>query len=248
MALLEQLNRPVPFTLKLLVGNAKRKEEKKQAKRIANRKFAHISRTRKKAFVQEITQQNDMLKRHAKILSLLPDVVLVIGANGGITFCSDRAERVLRYDMEELTGVNISSLLSPSSKEKMDTLIRRLLVTESLASEDGAAGAKDEEPDKANEVSDDMKPAVDDTKEAAISQSSANDVAMEKVKLPPVPAGKDGFPLSVVKVTSKSATEGKKSTEVGAIEDSGYSSLSTNDSPTNNNETTTSAGKYWKGL
>jgi len=229
--LLEQHNRPVPYTLKLLLGNAKRKEEKRQAKRIANRKFAHISRTRKKAFVQELTQQNEQLKRHSMILSMLPDVVFVIGAEGDITFCSDRTVRVLRYGMEELVGRNMADMLAPASKDKLNTLIKQLLLSETSTTAQPQQQAAPR--------------GVDSSLSPVVSQSSGGGV--EKPKKDAVPAiehpPKDGvFPMSVVNVKAATGTGAKDGSAAAnkndnapagtfvSNEDSGYSSLSTNDS------------------
>lgn len=124
--LLKQLKQPIPQTVSLLLADAKRKDEKRNAKRVANRKSASTSRARKKAYVQEMTELNARLKRQALILSLLPDMVIVIGLEANITFCSAQVERVLRYDMKELEGKNLADLLIPSSRNKLDRLIKHL--------------------------------------------------------------------------------------------------------------------------
>jgi len=125
--LLEQLGQPVPQTVSLLHADARRKEDKRNAKRIANRKSASTSRARKKAYVQEMTELNARLKRQALILSLLPDMVIVIGVEGEITFCSAQVGRVLRYDTEELIGGNLSKVLVPASRNKLNRLVKQLL-------------------------------------------------------------------------------------------------------------------------
>ena len=72
MLLLQQLNQPVPQYLGLLLAEARQKQKKKNAKRVANRKSASTSRARKKALVEEMTRTNARLKRQALILALLP--------------------------------------------------------------------------------------------------------------------------------------------------------------------------------
>jgi hypothetical protein len=60
--LLNQMKQPVPQTVALLLADARRKTEKKEAKRVANRKSACTSRARKKALVQEMSETNARLK------------------------------------------------------------------------------------------------------------------------------------------------------------------------------------------
>lgn len=110
----------------MLAGTRKR-EEKKHAKRLANRKSASTSRARKKALVQEMTELNTKLKRQALILSLLPDLVIVIDTEGIITFCSAQVERVLLHKPDDLVGAKLTELLVPSSRSKLKNLIIGLL-------------------------------------------------------------------------------------------------------------------------
>jgi hypothetical protein len=56
-----------------------RQEEKKRLKRAANRRSACTSRARKKQYVEEMTMANKILKKHAHILELLPDLILGVG-------------------------------------------------------------------------------------------------------------------------------------------------------------------------
>jgi lysyl-tRNA synthetase class II len=46
--LLKECNQPIPNAVKILLDDARRREEKRHAKRIANRKSASTSRARKK--------------------------------------------------------------------------------------------------------------------------------------------------------------------------------------------------------
>jgi len=90
--LLRDTNQTIPQAVALLLADARRKEEKRTAKRVANRKSACTSRARKKALVEEMTKVNAILKRQAMILALLPDLVIAIQADGEITFCSEQVE------------------------------------------------------------------------------------------------------------------------------------------------------------
>ena len=90
MKLLRDANQPIPRPVATLLADTRRKEEKRTAKRVANRKSACTSRARKKALVEEMAIANARLKRQALILSLLPDLVIAISLEGTITFCSEQ--------------------------------------------------------------------------------------------------------------------------------------------------------------
>lgn len=92
--LLKERNQAVPQSIALLLADARRKEERTKAKRVANRKSACSSRARKKALVEEMTKANAWLRRQAMILSLLPDLVIAITVDGKITFCSAQVRYV----------------------------------------------------------------------------------------------------------------------------------------------------------
>ncbi len=117
----------------LLHADMRRKEEKRHAKRLANRKSAYTSRARKKALIEEMTRDNARLRRQALILSYLPDPVVAIRADGTITFCSMQVERVLRHDASSLLGANIEDIIVPSSRESIRGLIRDLIMAEQRA-------------------------------------------------------------------------------------------------------------------
>ena len=121
------MNLPVPQSVALLLADARRKEDKRTAKRVANRKSACTSRARKKALVEEMTRTNARLRRQALILALLPDLVIAITVDGVITFCSAQAERVLRYKIDDLIGAKLQDLLVPASKEALQLLIKELV-------------------------------------------------------------------------------------------------------------------------
>lgn len=210
VTLMEQLGQSVPQTISLLLADAKRKEEKRNAKRIANRKSASTSRARKKAYVQEMTELNARLKRQALILSLLPDMVLVIGIDGKISFCSAQVERVLRYDAHELVGVNLSTILVSSSKEKLNRLVKRLLgIPKSTDAQTSSA-----DRGGGNKLA--IRTPASTRAEAASDQGESNNTISasgaasggENSVVPPTAVSEPSFPLSVVQVNAKGAPNG----------------------------------------
>ena len=124
------MNQPVPHTVALLLSDAQRRESKKRAKRVANRKSASTSRARKKALVEEMTKANARLKRQAMILSLLPDLVITTTPEGEITFCGAQVERILQYKADELVGARLYNLVVPSSRDALKSLIDELIQPE----------------------------------------------------------------------------------------------------------------------
>jgi len=127
---LRNANQPIPQPVALLLADARKKEEKRTAKRVANRKSACTSRARKKALVEEMTKTNARLRRQAMILSLLPDMVVAITEDGEITFCSAQVERILRHPVTDLVGAKLTDILVPSSREALDRLTSDLVATE----------------------------------------------------------------------------------------------------------------------
>lgn len=125
--LLRQLKQEVPQKITLLLQDAKKRADKRHAKRIANRQSACTSRARKKALVEEMTALNAKLRRQALILSLLPDLVIVIDTEGTITFCSAQVERVLQHSTDELVGAKLTDIIEPGSRDKFTSLIQGLL-------------------------------------------------------------------------------------------------------------------------
>ena len=127
--LLQQLQQPIPPNTALLLQDARKRTQKRHAKRLANRKSACTSRARKKALVQEMTELNTRLRRQALILSLLPDLVIVMDTAGKISFCSAQVERVLRRSIEhDLIGANIADILVPGSQKELQKLVNQLLI------------------------------------------------------------------------------------------------------------------------
>ena len=190
------MNQPVPQSVALLLADARRKADKKTAKRVANRKSACTSRARKKALVEEMTRTNARLRRQALILSLLPDLVIVISPEGEITFCSAQVERVLRHKNDDLIGADIRDLLIPESRIALGKLVTGLMNpakssdSRSRRSQGGAPGARGQGGNKARGAEDENG----NDESAAGSGSGAAAVVSED---------QQSFPLSVVKVDSK---------------------------------------------
>lgn len=217
------MNQPVPQSVALLLADARRKAEKKTAKRVANRKSACTSRARKKALVEEMTRTNARLRRQALILSLLPDLVIVISPEGEITFCSAQVERVLRHKNDDLVGADIRDLLIPESRIALGKLVTGLMNpgkssdSRSRRSRGGPPGAQGN--NKAGGAEDE----TGNDESAAGSGSGAAAVVSED---------QQSFPLSVVKVNSKrepASDENENSDGSGpGGKDRGVSSLSNN--------------------
>ena len=204
--------------MSLLLADAKRKEEKRNAKRIANRKSASTSRARKKAYVQEMTELNARLKRQALILSLLPDMVIVIGVEGNITFCSAQVERVLRYDVKEMDGMNLADLLVPASKDKLNRLIKQLLGKKGDQRKPGTVSAHRKGPlvgNNATEASDQGESNITTGGISSGAENSATDGGAAAVSEP-------SFPLSVVQVEAKRGNKQENGTSTDNSDNSTY--------------------------
>ena len=157
--MLQQLKQPIPQSVALLLTEAQRKEKKKNAKRVANRKSASTSRARKKALVEEMTKTNARLKRQAMILALLPDLVITTTIDGEITFCSEQVERVLNYKTDNLVGADLFSLLVPSSRDSWKRLVEKMVSPDTSA---------------VDAARDDSDPDGSDTKLPAVASASSN--------------------------------------------------------------------------
>lgn len=216
--LLEQIKQPIPQTVSLLLADAKRKEDKRNAKRIANRKSASTSRARKKAYVQEMTELNARLKRQALILSLLPDMVIVIGVEANITFCSAQVERVLRYDMKELEGKNLADLLIPASRDKLNRLIKQLLGEKPIPRKTGV----DMDPPEDPKV---VLPLVGGNTEASDNGDGAAEAGSSGAENSATDGGhatgsEPSFPLCVVQVEAKRQKPSPKQENGGSTDNS----------------------------
>jgi PAS domain S-box-containing protein len=189
-------NQSVPQSIALLVADVRRKEDKRHAKRLANRKSACTSRARKKALIDEMTRENARLRRQALILSYLPDPVVAIRADGVITFCSMQVERVLRYNASELLGANIEDIIVPSSRESIRRLISDLVVAEQRALLSASSMEEEEEEEIEDDDGEDMGNENISASTTAARPHEVSEHSSEKSSLPP---------LLEVKVTSESS-------------------------------------------
>mmetsp|Transcript_21291 Transcript_21291/g.32866 ORF Transcript_21291/g.32866 Transcript_21291/m.32866 type:complete len:819 (-) Transcript_21291:149-2605(-) len=131
----------LPQAVAILLADARRKEEKRQAKRIANRKSACTSRARKKAKIDQLMNENAQLRRLELILSYLPDPIIVVSPTGVITFCNTQVERVFKHKVNDLVGANIEDVMIPKSRGVIKKLIRDMLVAEQELSETSDSNA-----------------------------------------------------------------------------------------------------------
>lgn len=214
--LLQETGQPIPHAVKILLHEARKTEQKKAAKRIANRKSASTSRARKKALVAEMTKTNSRLRRQAIILSLLPDLVIAIQEDGTITFCSAQVERVLRHKVSDMIGANISQVLTPASHKALFELIEKLISAEKTIAGDDNNNKEGDESGRSSNSGNTLSAAV-------VSEQS------------------DHFPLSIVKVKSHKHAKGSNdSSDSGnrnnAVTDAAMSRSATQSSLTTTNQ------------
>jgi PAS domain-containing protein len=240
--LLHRLNQPVPQSVALLLGDAQRKEKKRKAKRVANRKSASTSRARKKALVEEMTKINARLKRQALILALLPDLVIAITTDGEITFCSDQVQNVLMYNIDDLMGAKLRSLVAPDSRDALGSLMKAIVKSENRQASREAHSAQGRAVTKRRRSSprnssdtNESKATGDNGKEANDSRRGSSRSAGGSGGDPSAAAAivsEQSFPLSVVEVESKRSAIGSPALR------NGHATTETND----NSDTSTSNG------
>jgi len=79
-------------------------EDKKMAKRAANRRSAQLSRKRKKQYIEELKDENSDLRRMELILRSIPDLIVSFDSSGKIGFISQSVNKFLAFKPEELEG------------------------------------------------------------------------------------------------------------------------------------------------
>lgn len=89
--------------------------DKRQLKRVANRKSAQLSRKRKKQFIEELKEENDGLRRKEQILRSIPDLVVVFDSSGKLWFVSESVSRFLDFNASELEGTSFWNRLCDDS-------------------------------------------------------------------------------------------------------------------------------------
>lgn len=90
-------------------------EDKKHAKRAANRLSAHLSRKRKKVFMDDLKDENSELRRKEQILRSIPDLIVVFDSSGLISFVSHAVTRFMNYTAEELEETSFWDKLTEES-------------------------------------------------------------------------------------------------------------------------------------
>jgi len=136
-----------------------------------------------------MTELNTRLRRQALILSLLPDLVIVIDPMGKITFCSAQVEHVLSRSIErDLVGANITDILVPGSQKELQKLVRRLMGKKRYVSRHQPDGKPS---NKATRDAGDDDPPLEQGKRKTKKQKKSCDDAN---------ADNQAFPLEVVKV------------------------------------------------
>jgi PAS domain S-box-containing protein len=90
-------------------------EDKKQAKRAANRLSAHMSRKRKKMLIDDLKDENVELRRKEQILRSIPDLIVVFDSSGCISFISHSVERFMGYSVDELEHTSVWNHLTEDS-------------------------------------------------------------------------------------------------------------------------------------
>jgi len=116
-------------------------EEKKLTKRAANRKSAQLSRKRKKQFIEELREENAILRRKEQILRSIPDLVVVFDSAGRILFVSESVTRLLSFNAEELDGASFWDRLCGESVKLLKAAFMDALAVRSSGGCDGASVA-----------------------------------------------------------------------------------------------------------
>jgi len=94
-------------------------EDKKLAKAAANRLSAHLSRTRKKVFVDDLKAENMELRRKNMILRSIPDHIVAFDSTGCVSFVSQSFNRALDFSSDELENTSFWDLLTDDSVRVM---------------------------------------------------------------------------------------------------------------------------------
>jgi len=90
-------------------------EDKKVAKRAANRLSAHLSRNRQKVFVEDLKGEIKELRRKEMILQSIPDLIIVFNSSGCMSFVSQSVNRFLDFTSYELENTSFWDRLTEES-------------------------------------------------------------------------------------------------------------------------------------
>ncbi len=111
-------------------------EDKKYAKRAANRLSAHMSRKRKKMFVEDLKDENMELRRKEMILRSIPDLIVVFDSSGSMSFVSQSASRFLNYTSAELENTSFWDRLTEDSVRLIKSAFMDALAVKRQAEDD----------------------------------------------------------------------------------------------------------------
>ena len=236
---LQNSNQPVHQTISILIENARRKLDKKNNRKMANRKSASFCRARKKAHIDGILQENARLKRDSLILSHIPDPVstthcmnditlsfyfkdlmflllvkytkvVAIGTDGEIFFCSKQMERVIQHNANDLMGANIEELVMP---ECMDDI--RIMVQDVIDAEKQIVSNFEDNGDSSDNIGNDDNNGKQDKGGNNSSGSDPNVISIR--------TSEQSFPMLEVNVDTSpnkdKATQQNSSIEAESLED-----------------------------
>lgn len=111
-------------------------EDKKQAKRAANRLLAHLSRKRKKMLIDDLMDENVELRRKEQILRSIPDLIVVFDSSGCISFISHSVERFMGYSVDELEHSSVWNHLTEDSVRQIKSAFMDALAVKRRPEED----------------------------------------------------------------------------------------------------------------
>lgn len=90
---------PTPQMQQLVVAQ-QAEEMRKNAKRAANRRSASTCRQRRKFLVDNMADANNRMRKRARVLSLLPDMILAMRRDGVVTYASENCSHFLQFTRE----------------------------------------------------------------------------------------------------------------------------------------------------
>lgn len=96
---------PTPQMQQLVVAQ-QAEEMRKNAKRAANRRSASTCRQRRKFLVENMADANNRMRKRARVLSLLPDMILAMRRDGVVTYASENCSHFLQFTREVRTRKN----------------------------------------------------------------------------------------------------------------------------------------------
>ncbi|CAM9761885.1 unnamed protein product [Choristocarpus tenellus] len=112
-----------PMNINQILEDRQRQDEKRRVKRAANRKSASMSRSRKKALVDDMMARNERMKQRALILTALPDLIMAIYRSGEISYVSPACNWLLLHTVNEVKGANLFDLVTADSHPTLRKII-----------------------------------------------------------------------------------------------------------------------------